>query len=82
MAYGSDGQSTGALYSSVDGQSWSLYRNITESYPGLIYQILDLQAGSSTTLVALVSFSNYTVRFRSLSLSLFLLSFVSAFAPT
>jgi hypothetical protein len=82
VAYGSDGQSTGALYSSVDAKSWSLYRNITESYPGLIYQVIDLQAGSSATLVALVGFSNYTVRFRSLSLTLFLLSFVSVFALT
>jgi hypothetical protein len=61
VAYGRDGQSTGALYGSVDGKSWSLYRNITESYPGLINQVLELQAGSST-IVALVGFSDYTVR--------------------
>ncbi len=79
MAYGRDGQSTGAVYGSINGVSWSLYRNITESYPGRVNQILDLQAGSSATLVALVGFSDYTVRCPP-SLFAFFLAFALLFA--
>ena len=61
VAYGSLESRTGGLYASVDGQSWSLYRNISETVPGPIVTVFAVQAGHDSTLVALVGFVDHTV---------------------